>query len=325
MNAVVLAGGFGSRLKPLTDHCPKPMLPLAGRPMLDYTVAQLHAYGIRNITFTLSYLPEKIIRFVSGYRTVTSSYYIENTPLGTCGGVKAACGSCGGTFIVLSGDALSDIDLAALYARHYESGADITIAAARTINPSLYGVVEADEAGYVRRFVEKPAAYTGEAWVNCGVYCIRKSVLDQVPDNYFFDFSRDLFPALVHNRKLAVYRHPGYWSDIGDYTSYYNANFDMLSGGFYPFVKNTRVTPLGKAELESYTRGAEIRGGAVRSVIEDSVITERGSVKDCVVLPGARVDGDYERCVIGNGYVIPIEEREQNFSQNVNKFFSKQL
>lgn len=128
MKAIVLAGGYGTRLKPLTDDCPKPLLKIAGIPMLDYTVAQLYAYGITDITYTLSYRANDIIHFCSGYRELRQSYVVERHPLGTCGGVKAASGGAGDTFIVLSGDALDDIDLSALLVTHYAADALVTMA-----------------------------------------------------------------------------------------------------------------------------------------------------------------------------------------------------
>ncbi len=326
MNAVVLAGGFGSRLKPLTDDCPKPMLPVVGRPMLDYTVAQLHAFGIDRIMFTLGYKAEQILRFISGYASVEAGYYIETTPLGTCGGVKAACGACGSTFFVLSGDALSNIDLAELAAHHHASGAQVTMAVVRVTQPSLYGVVEADARGTVTRFVEKPKRYRGEAWVNSGVYCINKSILDYVPENCKFDFSRDLFPVLVASGELSAYRHEGYWSDIGDVGSYYRSNFDMLSGGFYPFIKNPHINALHGPDAagSAYDAHATINGACNRSIVGNAIIEATGAVDGCIVMDGAVVRDKRRNSIIGADFTVPVTA-QPNFVENPSIFFEKQL
>lgn len=326
MNAVILAGGFGSRLKPLTDDCPKPMLPVAGRPMLDYTVAQLNAFGINQMTFTLGYKADRILRFVGSYKSIESSFYIETTPLGTCGGVRAACGACSPVFFVLSGDALNDVDLAALLRKHYMTGAEVTMAVARVERPSLYGVVEFDESGQIAGFVEKPKHYTGEAWVNTGVYCINKSILDCVPENCKFDFARDLFPVLLASGDLAAYKHEGYWTDIGDVNSYYRANFDMLDGGFYPFVPNVNIDLAGPPDAAGslYSRNAVIDGACDRSIVGKSVITTEGDIERCIVLDDTVVRGKYRNCIIGKDFTVPIAVPNE-IVENNHKIFEKQL
>ena len=306
MKAIVLAGGYGTRLKPLTDDCPKPLLKIAGIPMLDYTVAQLYAYGITDITYTLSYRANDIIHFCSGYRELRQSYVIERHPLGTCGGVKAASGGAGDTFIVLSGDALDDIDLSALLVTHYAADALVTMAVTEADNPSLYGVVGLDGAK-VTGFVEKPEDGRYGNLINCGVYVVDRRALRYAPDDEPFDFSRDLFPVLLEKGRLAAYRHPGRWSDIGDVGSYRRANFERAAGGYFARVAHPRVRPLAALrDANLYCgEGTVIEGSVYDSIVGDGVYIAPGvSVRGCVILDRTRVLRSYTNAVIGPGFAV---------------------
>ena len=325
MKAIVLAGGFGSRLKPLTDSCPKPLLRIAGKQMLDYTVAQLHAYGINDITYTLHYYANDIISFCSGYRELRQGFVTELNPLGTCGGVKAACGGAGDTFIVVSGDVINNIDLSALMVTHYNSDALVTMAVTPVENPSLYGVVRLDGAK-VTGFVEKPQDSAFGNLINCGVYVVDRRALRYVPENTVFDFARDLFPILLGKGRLAAYRHEGYWSDIGDFAGYYKTNFDMSGGGFYPRVGNRRVASLSLVPDGSGVYAADtavLKGYTRNSIVgESSVVDSAASVTDCIVLDGARADGIYSGAIIGRDFVIQVGP-EHGVGHTITKTFEK--
>ena len=312
MNAIVLAGGFGSRLKPLTDECPKPMLPLANRPMLDYVIAQLYAHGITDITFTLGYKADMVKDFCLGYDEISAHFSTEDIPLGTAGGVKNASRFLDEVFIVVSGDALSNVNLTAMVEKHLSSGNDVTMAVTTVENPSLYGVVSVSEKDEVVTFVEKPATNEFGNLVNTGVYVINKEVLSFVPDGVSFDFARNLFPALLGGRKVGAYLHDGYWCDIGDKKSYFNANFYMRKGGFYPVLKNASVFPSREYVGSLLGHGATTLGKTENCIIgKNAHVASCAHLKNCIVLDGATVTESCENAVVGAGFVEKVDFSEK--------------
>lgn len=307
MNAIILAGGFGSRLKPLTDDCPKPMLKVANRPMLDYVVAQLHHYGIDDMVFTLGYMPEKVSDYVNGYKGIKSRFSVESTPLGTAGGVKKAEEYLDDVFFVISGDALSDVNLLDMVSSHFTSGAEVTIASVRVDDPTRYGVLKVDESGRVKGIIEKPNSNAYGNLVSSGIYIVNKSVLSQIPNDVPFDFAKNLFPQLIENGKINAYFHDGYWCDIGDKKTYFNANFYMSEGGFFDFVENDFTI---KSEIACGNMLSEkaVTVGKVRNSIvgSNSKIASCASVDECVILDGVTVRGKHFHSIIGNNFVEKI-------------------
>ena len=313
MNAIVLAGGFGSRLKPLTDACPKPMLRVANRPMLDYVVAQLNNYGIVDMVFTLGYLPEQVEEHAGSYRGVKCEFTVETEPLGTAGGVKAAEKLLDDVFVVISGDALSNIDLEKMLEQHFNSGASVTMATTTVPDPRLYGVVRLDEANRVVGFAEKPQTAEYGNLVNAGVYVVNKSVLEYVPKNVMFDFSRDLFPQLVESGELSAYLHNGYWCDIGDKESYYRANFFMKNGGFYDFLPSFDAQIYeSKATGDNLINGSAVTVGNLKSCIvgRDARIASNADLYKCIVTDGALVTGKHAYEIIGADYDEKLDKIE---------------
>ncbi len=312
MNAVILCGGFGKRLAPLTNDTPKPMLNVANRPMLDYCFAQLQHYGITDVALTLAYLPEKITQWVQGYKTFVRHYSVEDIPLGTAGGVKNASRYLSDVFVVMSGDGLNNIDLKKMYETHLKSGADITMAVTPSITPWLYGVVE-QSGGFVREFYEKPADMSGKRWINTGIYIVNKYVLDYVPEDTFYDFSKDLFPLVIEKGSIGVYEHNGYWNDIGDFSNYFKANMDMKKGGFYPFVYNTFFEKdsdlYGSADISLVSRSASVVGRINGCVIGGGSRIASGAVLNkCVVLDGTIVRGRHSNCIISGDIAIDVDD-----------------
>ncbi len=234
MKAIIMAGGQGKRLRPLTCTLPKPMLAVANKPTIEYAVDLLKKHGIHEIGITLQYLPNIIKQHLGTGREYDASfeYFIEAVPLGTAGSVKQAQEFLSDTFVVLSGDGITDIDITKAVEFHNTRKADVTIVLKRVNNPLEYGVVITDEKGKVLSFAEKPS--WGEIFcdsVNTGIYIINKNVLDLVPKEGMFDFSNDLFPAMLQNgRRLYGYVAQGYWCDIGDLKSYIKANMDVITG-----------------------------------------------------------------------------------------------
>ena len=229
-----MAGGEGTRLRPLTSNQPKPMVSVAGKPCMEHIIDLLVAHGITEVVVTLAYLPQVIRGYFDDgeVQGVRLRYSVEEAPLGTAGSVKNAQQLLDETFLVISGDALCDFDLTALIDRHRRSGATATLALKSVPNPLEFGVVIVDADGRVERFLEKPS--WGQVFsdtINTGVYVLEPEVLRAVPEGQPYDFSKQLFPDLLARGK-PVYGHvmDGYWQDIGNLDQYRQANFDALDG-----------------------------------------------------------------------------------------------
>lgn len=232
--AVVMAGGEGTRLRPLTSNQPKPMVPLCNKPCMEYTVELLKRHRCNDIVVTLAFLPKLIRGYFddgSGHG-VHMTYSIEEAPMGTAGSVKLAEDSLDETFIVISGDALTDFDLTALVRFHKKKGALVTIALKRVPNPLEFGVVVIDEEGRIQRFLEKPT--WGQVFsdtVNTGIYVLEPEVFRHMPRGEPYDFSQELFPKLLSmGAPLYGCIAEGYWQDIGSLQQFLTANRDLLDG-----------------------------------------------------------------------------------------------
>jgi NDP-sugar pyrophosphorylase family protein len=303
MQAVILAGGRATRMRPLTLHTPKPIVPIVGRPFLAYTLDMLRRAHVLDVTLALSYQPQKIEdAFGDGSHSgVRLRYIVESLPLGTAGAVRNAREHIDTRAIVLNGDILTDVDLAAVLAAHRESGAAATIVLAPVDNPRAYGVVETDEAGRVTHFYEKPAADKDlpTNTVNAGIYVIEPEVLTYMPAGETVTFEYDLFPALleqgVHVQSFAA---GGYWTDIGTPKRFLRANLDVLAGRLGPTFVPARETVERadpKAEIDALSwldPSVTVKPGAqiVNSVIEDNcVIEERAIVENSVIRRASRI------------------------------------
>jgi mannose-1-phosphate guanylyltransferase/phosphomannomutase len=234
VKAVVMAGGEGTRLRPLTSNQPKPMVPIVGKPCIEHILELLRKHGLEEVVVTLAFMPQAIRSYFGDGESLGLSidYSVEESPLGTAGSVKLAAGSLDDTFLVISGDALCDIDLTALVDFHRERGAAVTIGLKAVENPLEFGIVVTDEEGRIERFLEKPS--WGQVFsdtINTGIYVLEPEVLRHVPADRPFDFSKELFPLLLEmGRPLYGYVCDGYWQDVGDLGQYRQANFDALDG-----------------------------------------------------------------------------------------------
>lgn len=234
MKAVVMAGGEGSRLRPLTCELPKPMVPVMNRPLMEYTLDLLKLHGIKEVAVTLQYLPEQIRDyFGDGSRYgLNMMYFIEDEPLGTAGSVKNAASFLDETFIVISGDALTDIDLTRALEFHKMKGAIATLVLTPVDTPLEYGIIITSPDGRITRFVEKPG--WGEVFsdtVNTGIYILEPEALNYFAQGQKFDFSKDLFPLLMEQGE-PMYGHltTRYWCDIGNISQYAQAHWDIMKG-----------------------------------------------------------------------------------------------
>jgi mannose-1-phosphate guanylyltransferase / phosphomannomutase len=281
MKAVIMAGGEGTRLRPLTTNQPKPMLPLANKPMAEHIISLLRRHGIEEIVVTVAYLANTIRSYFGDGSDfgVKLIYATEETPLGTAGSVGNARDELTERFLVISGDVLTDVDLSALIDFHEQSGAVATLALKAMENPVEFGIVICDEQGHIERFLEKPT--WGQVFsdtVNTGIYVLEPEVFDEIPEGAASDFSSDVFPALLEKgRPLFGWVTKEYWEDVGTLDAYLSAHRDVLDGRVGVDIDAFPVRPqvfLGE--------GAEVDPSAV---LEAPVIIG----DNCRVGPGAHV------------------------------------
>lgn len=296
-SAVILAGGFGTRLKPLTDTVPKPMLAIGGEPNLIRLCEHLCKNGFDSAVVTLKYLPDKIKDALSDSCRGVDIYYIcEDEPLGTAGAVKAAEKLLCDDFLVISGDAVCTLDLSAAYEAHKNSGAAVTIITHTVTEPLQYGCVVCDKSGRVTAFREKPSwQQVISDKVNTGIYFISKRALDYIPENTACDFSKDVFPKMLSASELLLgYEAEGYWRDIGSFSEYLSANRDFADN------KNNIPETDGSVCGDSFRLGNN--SAFINSVAFDGVsIADNCSVTECILGRNVTVgDG----CVLQNGCVI---------------------
>lgn len=294
-----MSGGMGTRLRPLTCHLPKPMVPMFNKPVMEYGIDLLKRHGIEDIAVTLYYLPNMIMDYFGDGSDFDANikYYIEDKPLGTGGSVKNAYKFLDNTFIVISGDAFTDIDLKKAYNFHRKKGSKATLILKREPIPLEYGVVITDENGKIIRFLEKPS--WGEVFsdtINTGIYILEPEVLDYYEYGQNFDFSKDLFPRLLHDGvPIYGYVTEEYWCDVGDLDTYIETHVDILSN------KNKHYLLGGGQEKGLWIdKGAIIEKGAKLSppvyIGRDSIIKEGAIVEPYSVI------GD--NCFIGEGTSI---------------------
>lgn len=233
MQAVILVGGEGTRLRPLTVNTPKSMVPILNQPYLEHILDYLKQYEVKDVILALGYLPNRIKAYFdrAGKRDSSLTYVVERAPLGTAGAVKNVEQYLQGeAFYVFNGDIITDIDLKKMLAFHKKNQAVVTIALTAVENPTAFGVVETDNNGRVQRFVEKPSwdAVTTNM-INAGVYIIEPEVLKFIPSQTFYMFEQGLFPLLLKQDKR-VYGYPsnGYWIDMGTPEKYLRLHHDLL-------------------------------------------------------------------------------------------------
>ena len=232
LKAVILVGGPGTRLQPLTYDTPKAMVPVLNKPFLAHTIAYLKQFGIEDIILALNYLHETIQGYFGDGSQfgVRLAYCVEEEPMGTAGAVKNAGAYLDSTFVVLNGDVFTDLDIADMLACHSNNGAKATISLQWVEDPSAFGVVETDDDRRVRRFIEKPPrAEATTNWINAGTYILEPEVLELVPSSSHYMFEKGLFPRLLELDE-PVYGYPfsGYWLDMGNPGKYLYLNLDIL-------------------------------------------------------------------------------------------------
>jgi mannose-1-phosphate guanylyltransferase len=242
MRAMVLAAGLGTRLRPLTYEITKPMVPVLDRPVMAHILDLLDRHGFEQVIANLHYFPESIERYF-GERI---SYRFEQELLGTAGGVRACADFFGSEpFLVISGDALTDIDLSAFVARHREAGGLATLAVKKVSDTREYGVVLHDREGRITGFQEKPRPEEALSDLgNCGIYIFEPEIFDYFPDRPFVDWAKDVFPALLENDvPFHIHELREYWNDVGSLAELRAGTFDALRGELHLQVDGEEVSP----------------------------------------------------------------------------------
>lgn len=338
MKAVVLVGGEGTRLRPLTLAVPKQMLPIVEVPMIERVLAHLAFHGVTEAVLSLGYKPDAFLTLFPEGRVdgLELTYAVEPEPMGTAGAIRFAAEAAGidDTFLAVNGDVLTDLDLRALVAFHRRHGAEATIHLTQVADPSAYGLVPTAPDGRVVAFVEKPLP--GEAHefldpsapapgINAGTYVLERSVLDRIPTGRAVSIEREIFPPMADAGRLYAMVSDDYWIDTGTPASYLQAQLDILDGQRPPppapgaHRRVDGVWTVGEPVIDGLVVGPALIGTAAyvhpaarveRSVIGAGArIAEGAEVRDSVLLPGAAVragaivDGSLigENAVVGEG------------------------
>jgi len=294
MQAVILAGGEGTRLRPLTYTVPKPVLPLAGRPHVAYVIDWLVRHGVGDVVVSCGHLAEGMRSALAGIEPGVEVRYAEEPDArGTAGAIRFAEDLLGGRFLVLNGDVLCDLDLTALIEQHERTGARATIALYPVDDPSGYGLIHREEDGKITEFLEKPPPDqidTDE--INAGAYLLERSVLDRIPPDRAVSIEREIFPELIGDGLYGI-RLEGYWIDIGTPERYLEANWDILESRVETVMSDRLESPMMVGEGCEISSGAELRAPCVvgrDSVIGSNAVIERSVLLDgCTVGEGARL------------------------------------
>lgn len=306
MKALILIGGLGTRLRPLTCSVPKPLLPVVNRPFLDYQLALLKYHKITEVIFALAYLPDQFRQYYGDGRKwgMKIRYCEETDPLGTGGAVKNAEKYLDERVIILNGDVLVNVDITKLVHFHKHNKAKVTIALTRVKDPTMFGLVETDRQYKIERFLEKPS------WdevtcntVNAGIYLFEPDVLQMIPKNEVYSLERGLFPHLLENKEsLYGYVFNGYWLDIGTIEKYLQAHFDILEHrSRFSYVDDFYTQKLTEIHTHVWSeKGVKI--GQHLSVDGKMVVGKKSKIADFVQIKGMVSVGN--NCQIGQGTVL---------------------
>ena len=333
MKAMVLAAGKGTRLLPLTAEMPKPMAPVAGKPIMQHIFELLARYDVEEAHVNVYYLAEAILGCYGEKAQVDGmavNISREERLMGTAGGVKRLADRFDETFIVIMGDALTDVNLREVVAFHKERDALATLALMPVSDTSQYGVVELDGEGSILAFQEKPPpAEAISTLANTGIYVLEPEALDYIPEDTFFDFANDLFPRLLEEGvRFVGYQGDFYWSDVGTLEAYRQAQSDVLEGKVQVEIPGKRLgmnlwvdedvwlhrtvglegaVALGRDALI----GQDVTFSGNVAIGQDCWVRQGATVKNSVLLPGASVGEEayLEDCIVGPGYHVRSGEQ----------------
>ncbi len=327
MKAILLVGGEGTRLRPLTYDTPKQMLPIVGLPMIERVLGHLGSHGVDEAVLSLGYLPDAFMQaYPEGVAGgVRLSYAVEPEPYDTAGALRFAADTAGieETFVVLNGDVLTDMDVTALVEFHRRRGGQATISLHPVEDPSRFGVVQTDEDGRVEAFIEKPPVDQAPTnLINAGTYVLEPAILERIPPGRRVSIERETFPAMVEDGQVFALADPSYWLDTGTPVAYLQAHRDLLDGtrGVLPnpvaqqldgtiwteggaVVKGTVVGPSYLARDVRVSEGATVRGSCIGRC---SVVEDGARVVDSVVLDGACIaaEASVKGSIVGPGATV---------------------
>lgn len=331
MQALILAGGFGTRLRPLTLNLPKPVVPLVNRPILAYQIELLKRAGITDIILSLNYQPDKIQEVIGNGEKygVKIRYVTEPEPLGTAGAVKFAEEFINQTTVILNGDNLINLDISAVANYHKEQNATATIVLQRLENPLGYGLVEIDEANNVLNFLEKTSAEAltkiSTRTVNAGTYILEPSVLDLIPKDENYSFEYGVFPELLkRNDKFLAFVDDSYWLDVGTPSRYLFAHQEIINNRVSGFSgedfrdesKVSETAQISENSIIGRSCAVDREARIENSVLGENVLVgENSIIKNSVILSGTfigenvSINGSIiaKNCKIGNNCVISNE------------------
>lgn len=345
MKAVILVGGEGTRLRPLTYSMPKPMVPILNRPFLEHMLRYMKGHGIDDVLLALCYLPDHIKDYFGdgGEFGVRLSYVVESSPLGTAGAVKNVAQHLNETFFVFNGDVFTNMNLTEMLETHRRKSAKATISLTPVDDPSMYGVVETDADGRVKRFIEKPRREEAPTnMINAGTYILEPSLLEYVPANENYMFERGLFPLILERGEpFYSFSSQDYWIDIGTPEKYMKINNDLLTGWINAYIPGSvynkniwteeghKIHPKADIEgpvvigrntfVEAQTRivgpavigpDCYIRSGSLveKSIVWHNVAIGKDSViRQCIVADSVNVGEGCDLaagCIIGNNVSV---------------------
>ena len=317
MRAVVLVGGEGTRLRPLTATRPKPLLPVAHLSMLERKLGHLAQYGVTEAVLSLGYKPDAFLAaFGDGFAAgVKLHYAVEPSPLDTAGAIRFAAEGAGfldsdDIIIAVNGDTLTSIDLGAVIAFHRERKAQATISLTQVEDPSVFGVVPIDDNGAVIAFVEKPPSEEAPTdWINAGLYVLERSVFDLIPAGERVSIERSTFPQLVANKTLYAVQDPAYWLDAGTPATLLQANLDAVDQGATAIDASASIvnSTVERSVIgaRSTLTGATVRGSLIMNdaTLEDGCVIEDSIVGDGVTIRSGAILRAHT--VVGDGVVVP--------------------
>ncbi|MFA5857793.1 MAG: NDP-sugar synthase [Elusimicrobiota bacterium] len=330
MQAFILIGGYGTRLRPLTLSVPKPLLPVVNRAFLDYQLDLLERHGVDEVVFCVSYLSDSFKKYYSSlrYGRMKIHFSFEEKPLGTAGALWQARKYFKQPAFILNGDILTDLDLSIVAKYHRKNGAIVTIALTRVKDPTIYGLVELNARNQVQRFLEKPSwdEVTSNT-INAGIYILEPQILDYIPDNTNFSLERNLYPTLLtdEKRKHKVYGYVAtstYWLDIGTPEKFLLANYDVMEHNIKvpskflarhagklskDVIKKNHITCHGNVVVGKNNRiGKYVQLSGNVCLGNNCELGQGVVIKDCVILDDAKIGEGVkiESSIIGRGCII---------------------
>lgn len=305
-SAILLVGGRGTRLSPITDEIPKPMLPIAGLPVTEHQILAAKKAGVKTLVLATSYLAEVFTPyFGDGSKWgIDLRYAIEKEPLGTGGAIAHAAAelheSEKETVLIFNGDVISDHDISAQIATHKISDADVTLHLIQVDDARAFGCVPTDSQGRVTAFLEKMDQPVTD-WINAGCYIFNRAVIDSIPKGIVTSVERETFPALIaDNRRIVGYKENAYWLDIGTPSALFKASRDRVKAGF-------DVHPTAQIDSSALLSGGTFIGA-------QAMIAAGATLENCIVCPGAQVatGARLERCFLAPGAIVESDASYQD-------------